>query len=99
MQFIVLFVGDLEFFTFDNYRKQFIVFDKDELNDDKPKSEKSFEDSYSAFSAIKHITFILTFLFMSFIIFIKLIEWVRAIQIITKENKLDEEIVKIHLYD
>jgi hypothetical protein len=36
---------------------------------------------------------------MTFIIWIKFMEYFRAIQIIKRENKMDEEIVKIHLFD
>ena len=36
---------------------------------------------------------------MTTIILIKFMEWYRAIEIINKESKMDEEIVKIHLFD
>jgi len=54
---------------------------------------------YSWVSVLQHVTFIMSYLLMTFILMIKFMEWYRAIEIIKKENKLDEEIVKIHLFD
>lgn len=86
LQFLVLIDADIEFFSFGNYIQQFLK-DNDTISPRQP------------IYLFKIITFILSNLFIMLIITLKFFEWHRATSIIKKENKLDMEVVKIHLYD
>lgn len=50
----------------------------------------TIQHRYHWLTVFKHITFIMSYLFMCFIVVIKFTEWYRAIEIINKENKMDE---------